>query len=72
MPGFQIDLEPVQTNILYFQPVKVSPEDVVKALASEGVLCLALGGRMRMVTHKDVDDGDLDRAIGALKNASSV
>jgi threonine aldolase len=39
----------------------------VDALAEHGVRCLALGpNRVRLVTHLDVDDAGIERAIGAM------
>ena len=45
-------------------------EDVVAACESEGVGCVAFGDyRVRFCTHWDVDDGDIERALGAVERA---
>ncbi len=56
---------PIETNIVVIDvPNAVA---VKEALASHGVLCNATGpARLRMVTHLDVDDAGIDRAIGAV------
>jgi threonine aldolase len=71
MPGFAIDPAAVVTNIVI---ADVDPPDStgerLAALRAHGVLAGTLGrGRIRFVTHRDVDDAGLDRAIGALQAA---
>ncbi len=63
-----VDPEAVETNIL---SVGVSGVDggapaLVAALAERDIRCIAFGPeRMRLVTHRDVDDDDVARAIDA-------
>ena len=40
---------------------------VVAALEERGVRCLALGSRVRLVTHLDVDRAGIQRACKALR-----
>ncbi len=63
--GARIDLDTVQTNMVWFE-VDDGPA-VVAALQQRGVLCLALGSRIRLVTHLDVDRAGVERACGALR-----
>lgn len=45
---------------------------VLAALASEGVLASSMGGRLlRFVTHLDVGDADVARAVTALSKVAS-
>ncbi|MCW8131196.1 MAG: DegT/DnrJ/EryC1/StrS family aminotransferase [Planctomycetota bacterium] len=67
LPGVTADLETVQTNILFFgcQGPKGGAAWLVKALEAEGVRCLALGERVRMVTHRGVTRAHVDEALRA-------
>ena len=69
-PAFEIDLETVQTNILVASVRDASRADeVLERLRDGGLLAVAMGpGRIRFVTHLDVDDADLDRAIRIIRN----
>ncbi len=52
----------IETNIVW-APLDRLPDDLLERLRSEGVWGLALGDRARFVTHKDVDDADMDRVV---------
>jgi threonine aldolase len=63
-------LEPaeVQTNIVRFAPPE--PEEVLRHLADRGVLAVpGSATSVRLVTHADVDDADVDRAVVAITEA---
>jgi threonine aldolase len=70
-PGVKIDPVPVETNIIIFgfEHPKFSVPAFLGELQKRGILALPAPGGIgiRMVTHKDVDDGDVDRAIAAFK-----
>ncbi len=62
LPGVSIELASVQTNMVY-AGVRDGP-GFAAALAEEGVLVNALGpGSVRLVTHADLRDGDVERAL---------
>jgi len=64
-PGL-IDLDLVQTNIIYLttRPLGVSGAALVSTLEEAGVRCLATDpNRVRLVTHRDVEAGQIDHAI---------
>lgn len=68
-PGFGIDPERVQTNIVI---AEVDPPDRVNDLLAHlrgaGVLAGGMGhGRVRFVTHLDVDDAGIEHARRALR-----
>jgi threonine aldolase len=72
LPGVKIDPGRVQTNIVIFDVTGtgLTPGDIcARVRASHGVLCTAFGGTIRMVTHYDVSGGDIDVALGALRQA---
>jgi threonine aldolase len=74
LPGLSVDLASVQTNLVYFQIEKDHPLAVadsvgapvlVGRLAAQGIWITGGGTSMRAVTHLDVDDADLERAMEA-------
>ncbi len=72
--GLAIDPAEIETNVLIAEVV-VHPErlqEFVRAVAAAGVLISPFGGpgRFRAVTHLDVDDAGIDRAIGAVREAA--
>ncbi len=67
LPGISINPEAVQTNIIIFgfdHPAITVPA-MLEKMKDMGILALAVSGGIRMVTHKDVGDEDVDRAIKA-------
>jgi len=70
LPGVTVDLEAVQTNMVYFSTAGPAAS-WVERLARDGVLCLATGARtIRLVTHADIDDEDVQAAAAALRAAA--
>jgi threonine aldolase len=68
MPGVELDEAGVETNILVFA-VPDAPA-FCAALAREDVVMLALDARrVRAVTHLDVDDAGIERALAAARAA---
>jgi threonine aldolase len=67
LEGARIDPAEVETNIVIFE-VEDAPR-VVAELATMGVEMTAFGpGRVRAVTHLDVDRGGVDRALDTLRD----
>jgi threonine aldolase len=70
LPGMQLDLETVQTNIVIFGPKNPPPEgpSFAQLLAREGVKVGNIGGgRFRAVTHYGVSHSDIQKAIGIMR-----
>lgn len=68
LPGIKLDPETVETDIIIFgfdHPTITVPA-MLEKMKEMGILALAVSGGIRMVTHKDVGDEDVDRAIRAL------
>jgi threonine aldolase len=68
LPG--IEVLPVQTNIVIADMTGAGrgQDEVVRALADEGLLVVGFGAsRIRLVTHLDVDDAAVETAIAALR-----
>jgi threonine aldolase len=59
-PGMEL-VFPVDTNIVIFTTGGADSAKLVSKLAGLGILALAIGpGRVRMVTHHDITDDDID------------
>jgi threonine aldolase len=70
IPGLSLDLEQVQTNIIYFDLTskKVTAEVLVKQLVNQGIKILNLGpNRLRAVTHYGITSKDIDTTLTALR-----
>ena len=69
IPGFRIDPAAIETNIVIAEVD--SPEALagwLSYLRGSGILAGSLGpSRIRFVTHLDVDDAAIDRAVAALR-----
>jgi threonine aldolase len=50
----------VTTNIVYFEVGTTTIVPVIEALKARGILTLGMGQRIRMVTHRDVSDRDIE------------
>jgi threonine aldolase len=67
--GVEVDLESVQTNIVFFRMKKGGAPELVAALKKDGILCSAIGSdSVRLVTHYDVSREECEKAVqGILK-----
>ncbi len=72
----EVDLDSVETNIVYFRIAADHPlarvdhigqPEAIAALAARGVLVTGRGRGLRAVFHLDVDDADTERAIEAVR-----
>lgn len=68
LPGVKLVPEEIETNIVIFgfSHPRMSVPELLSVLARRKVLALATSGGVRFVTHKDIDDEDVDRAIGVM------
>jgi threonine aldolase len=55
-----VDMDGVQTNILFFTVPSLGAQEVVRQLASKGVLANTEGQNIRLVTNLDLNDEDTD------------
>lgn len=72
LPGLEINLSTVQTNIVIFQVAKdgLTPEELVLKLLARGVKMIRFGrGSVRAVTHYGVTRQDVEAALVALQEA---
>jgi threonine aldolase len=71
-PGVKINAEKVQTNIVIFDVADtgLTPTEFLTRLSQRDVLAGAVDARrVRMVTHLDVDRGDIERTLLAVRQA---
>ena len=69
LPGIDLDPATVETDIIIFgfEHPDLPVPAMLGRLKDKGILALAVGGGIRMVTHKDVGDEDVDRAVKAFR-----
>ncbi|MDD3626505.1 MAG: GntG family PLP-dependent aldolase [bacterium] len=70
MGEFSIDMKSVQTNMVYFKPLKEPAESFILRMKKKGVLALSHDDKVRFVFHNDVSLSDVKRALGIIKNDS--
>lgn len=71
--GFSVDIDTVDTNIVLVnvEGNRGEPHTVAAMLKERGILALPFGARnIRLVTHRDIIDEDLDIVISAFKDVS--
>jgi threonine aldolase len=65
--GVEVDMESVQTNIVFFRLVDRGAAGFVARMKAAGVLCSAIGAdQVRLVTHYDVDRAACERSAELL------
>jgi len=70
--GVEVDLDSVQTNIVFFRMKQGGAAELVAGLKREGILCSAIGAdAVRLVTHYDVSREDCEKAVERIVKAVS-
>jgi threonine aldolase len=64
-------VDPVETNIVFFDAPGVDAAGFLAGLAAEGVRMGAVDGRIRAVTHLDVDAAGIDAALAAARSVAA-
>lgn len=68
IPGLTVRLESVHTNIVFVKLDGISGAELVRLLAAEGTLTYdTAADECRFVTHADVDEEDVERALAGLR-----
>ena len=62
-----VDPADVETNMVYAdtEPIGMSPLEAIERLEAGGVGATLVSGKVRMVTHVDISDGDVELAVEA-------
>ncbi len=70
IPGFEVELERIRTNIVYFDVVNgATAAEVAERAKEAGVLVLALGPyRIRAVTHYGIEAHHIDEALSVFEH----
>jgi threonine aldolase len=65
--GISLDIKSVQTNIVVFNSKRIGKEELIKKLKKRDVL-ISSGSydNMRAVFHMDVNDKEVENALGAI------
>lgn len=72
LPGFEINLDTVQTNLVIFRSTRQHAE-IVAALKERNVLVSDMGlPGMRIVTHYEITDADVEQTIAAFKEIANA
>ncbi len=66
--GLKVDLDRVKTNFVMIELSKMSSFEFLEKLKEKKVLALPFSDkRVRFVTHKDIDDKDIEKGIKAIR-----
>ena len=63
MPGVEVDLRHVETNIVKFRVTGMAAQKLCDEARTRGVLALARNDTVRAVTHLDVGSADILKAV---------
>ena len=70
MDSYEVDLEQVQTNMVYVRCDKGGAESLIHRLEKLGIQALTIdSSTIRIVTHLHITDDDVQRTISALESA---
>jgi threonine aldolase len=70
LPGISVDLETVQTNMIFFDVsgAGITAQQMETGLTNQGVKISAVSGaRLRAVTHLDISSDDIEDAANAIR-----
>jgi len=69
IPGIEVDLNAVQTNMVFARVIDGSQPDLVRKMADEGVLVSGRGDGLRLVTHFDFRQEQIELVAAAFVRA---
>ncbi|HEY4221767.1 MAG TPA: GntG family PLP-dependent aldolase [Myxococcota bacterium] len=68
-----LEMEPVETNLVFFRTQRVPPAMLVERALAQGVRVSSAGpDRIRACFHLDVDDAGTERAVAAIRAAAAA
>jgi len=72
MDAYEVDLEQVQTNMVYAKCENGKAEELISRLERRGIQALTIDhSTIRIVTHLHITDDDVQKTIDALESAQS-
>ena len=69
LPGLEIDRDAVQTNMVFARVIEGSQPALVQKMADEGVLVSGRGDELRLVTHFDFKQEQVELVVAAFSRA---
>ncbi|NLT65509.1 MAG: low-specificity L-threonine aldolase [Acidobacteria bacterium] len=72
LPGFHVDLDSVQTNMVYFSLSGLPVDKFAPFMAVRGILIPSHHGSIRAVTHYGIEPADIDAVLAAAGEFSSA
>jgi threonine aldolase len=66
-PDFQV--RPVDTNLIFFRPGVLKPEDFLHKMEQRGVKMSSVGEWVRAVTHLDISEADIEQTLEILTDS---
>ena len=66
VPALRVDLDTVETNMVFVEPEPEDHEELRRYLRSKGILIGGQKPKIRLVTHLDVNADDIDRVISEI------
>jgi threonine aldolase len=72
VPG-SLDPGSVETNMVFAdtEPLSLTPLEVTDRLEEQGIGASVVSGKVRMVTHVDISDEDVESAIAAWRSVAA-
>ena len=70
--GLRLVPPQVDSNMVFFTHDSVNPFELATRLSQAKVLCLAEGGRVRLVTHYGIERADAEEAVERIRSTVSV
>jgi len=68
IPQLHVDRSAVETNMVFIAPDSAVHAPLRAHLADHGIVLGGGGQKIRLVTHLDVDSGDIDRVVDAMNS----
>jgi len=65
LPGLDIDLAAVETNMVFARLAEESRYEIIQKMQDEGVLLHGSRDVIRLVTHFDFDEGQIEPVVAA-------
>jgi len=70
IPGIEIDINSVQTNIVFFEWQGRSVEDFLEKINQRGLKISGFSPRFRMVTHYGINAEDIEEAVEIIRSCT--
>jgi threonine aldolase len=72
IPGLRVSPQRVETNILFVEHVEIETPTLYDLLLARGIQTNDIDGRIRLVTHRDVDRAQLEQAVATIAEVATT